>query len=53
VPTTDPPTGTSRPRAAAIAPLALGLAAAAALGISLGPLRQLLDTAATTIVGGH
>ncbi|GAA4711449.1 proton-conducting transporter membrane subunit [Phytohabitans rumicis] len=52
-PATDPPTPTSRPRVAAIAPLAVGLAAAAALGISLGPLRELLDTAATTIVGGH
>jgi hydrogenase-4 component F len=52
-PAADPPTGTSQPRVAAIAPLALGLAAAAALGISLGPLRQLLDSAATTIVGGH
>ncbi|BCB84779.1 proton-conducting transporter transmembrane domain-containing protein [Phytohabitans suffuscus] len=52
-PTTDPPTSSGRPRAAAIAPLAVGLAAAAALGVSLGPLRDLLHAATTTIVAGH
>ncbi|GLI02736.1 proton-conducting transporter transmembrane domain-containing protein [Phytohabitans aurantiacus] len=52
-PATDPRAGSGRPRPAAIAPLAIGLAAAAALGISLGPLGELLDSAAATIVGGH
>jgi hypothetical protein len=31
----------------------LWLAATAALGLSLGPLDDLLDAATTTIVGGH
>jgi hydrogenase-4 component F len=39
------------PRATMIAPLAVGLAAAAALGVTLGPLHHLLDAAAS-IVGG-
>lgn len=46
------PTAAAGPRAAAIAPLAVGLAAAAALGVSLGPLRDLLSVAAS-IVGGR
>jgi hydrogenase-4 component F len=33
--------------------LAVGLATAAALGITLGPLAHLLDTAATVATGGH
>lgn len=36
-----------------LAALAVGLAAAAALGITLGPLTQLLDVAATVVTGGH
>ncbi|MEU5943511.1 proton-conducting transporter membrane subunit [Micromonospora sp. NPDC047548] len=51
-PATDPPTPASRPRTASIAPLALGLAAAATLGVTLGPLQDLLH-AATTVVGGR
>ncbi|GAA4470761.1 proton-conducting transporter transmembrane domain-containing protein [Phytohabitans houttuyneae] len=42
------PTLAARP--AAIVPLAVGLAAAAALGISLGPLNELLQTATDIIV---
>ncbi|MDQ7904025.1 proton-conducting transporter membrane subunit [Phytohabitans sp. ZYX-F-186] len=47
------PAGEARPGAAAVVPLALGLAAAAVLGISLGPLQDLLHTAATTVTGGR
>jgi hydrogenase-4 component F len=36
-----------------LAPLALGLAAAAVLGITLGPLAQVLDSAAAIVTGGR
>ncbi|GGJ67003.1 proton-conducting transporter transmembrane domain-containing protein [Streptomyces brasiliensis] len=48
-PAPAPPTG---PEPAAVWPLALGLAACAALGVTLGPLTDLLHTAAQAI-GGH
>ncbi|MFR9779477.1 proton-conducting transporter membrane subunit [Micromonospora sp. MS34] len=52
-PTPDPPARTIHPRPAALAPLVVGLAAATALGISLGPLQELLQAAATTILPGR
>ncbi len=53
VPATDPPAPAVPPRPAAILPLSLGLAAAAALGITLGPLQELLHAATTTVMGGR
>lgn len=52
-PAPAPPARTIHPRPAALAPLVLGLAAAAALGISLGPLQELLQAATTTILPGR
>ncbi|BCB76547.1 hydrogenase HycQ [Phytohabitans flavus] len=48
-----PVTAPARPRAMAIVPLAVGLAAATALGVSLGPLHDLLLAATDTIVQGR
>jgi hydrogenase-4 component F len=46
------PAATTAGRGAALAPLVLGLAACAAIGVALGPLKDLL-TAAATVVGAH
>jgi len=53
----DPRAGTAAPAAvggparAGLAPLAVALVAAAALGLTLGPLDSLLQTAAAVITG--
>jgi len=51
-PPPSPRPNSPSPRPAGLTILAVGLAAAAALGVYLGPLEQLLDAAATIVAGG-